>query len=51
MILRDYQKECVDNCIIALQKHGNTVAVAPTGSGKTIILSAVIKNILDKFIH
>lgn len=46
MILRDYQKECVESCIIALQKHGNTVAVVPTGGGKTVVLSAVIKDIL-----
>jgi len=49
MILRDYQKECVEKCVVALKDHGNTVAVAPTGSGKTIILSAIIKEILKEY--
>lgn len=41
MILRDYQVETVKKSVAALKKHGNTLAVAPTGAGKTIILSAV----------
>jgi len=47
MILRDYQKECVEKSITALREHSNTVAVAPTGSGKTVILSALIKHYLE----
>jgi DNA repair protein RadD len=41
MILRPYQERVVSNVVAALDKHGNTLAVAPTGAGKTIILSAV----------
>jgi superfamily II DNA or RNA helicase len=48
MILRDYQKECVEKSVLALGEHGNTLVVAPTGSGKTIILSAIIKEVLKE---
>lgn len=41
MILRNYQERMVKASVKALQDKGNTLAVAPTGSGKTIILSAV----------
>ncbi|MHA1540055.1 MAG: DEAD/DEAH box helicase family protein [Alphaproteobacteria bacterium] len=41
MILRPRQKIFVDHCVAALTKHGNTLGVAPTGAGKTIMLSAV----------
>lgn len=42
IILRQRQIEFVERSIEALQKHGNTLGVAPTGAGKTIMLSAVI---------
>ncbi len=48
MILRDYQKECVDKCLLALKEKNNTLAVAPTGAGKTVILSALIKEVLKE---
>ena len=48
MILRDYQKECVEKSVLALKEHDNTLVVAPTGSGKTIILSAIIKELLKE---
>ena len=41
MILRPYQKNMVEQAKAALLKHGNTLAVAPTGAGKTIILGAL----------
>ena len=41
MILRPYQEMMVGKAIEALDDKGNTLAVAPTGSGKTVILSAV----------
>lgn len=41
MRLRPRQVECVDRCITHLEQYGNTLAVAPTGAGKTIMLSAV----------
>ncbi len=42
MILRPRQKELVTRSVSALKTHGNTLAVAPTGAGKTIMLSAII---------
>lgn len=42
MLLRPRQKELVTRTVAALQTHGNTLAVAPTGAGKTVMLSAVI---------
>ena len=42
MLLRPRQKELVGRAVEALHRHGNTLAVAPTGSGKTIMLSATI---------
>ena len=42
MLLRPRQKELVARSVAALHKHGNTLAVAPTGAGKTIMLSAII---------
>lgn len=40
--LRQRQIEFVERSVEALQRHGNTLGVAPTGAGKTIMLSAVI---------
>ena len=42
MILRPYQKVAVSDACKALDKHGNTLVVAPTGAGKTIMLSALV---------
>lgn len=41
MQLRPRQKVFVDKCSAALVKHGNTLGVAPTGGGKTVMLSGV----------
>lgn len=46
MILRDRQKTFVQRSIAALAHWGNTLGVAPTGSGKTIMLSAVVGQVL-----
>lgn len=46
MLLRPYQKRVVDNCLQALQQNDNTLAVVPTGGGKTIILSSVTGRLL-----
>ncbi len=45
MILRDYQEDAVNSLIKSLKKNDSSLIVAPTGAGKTIILSAII----DKF--
>ena len=42
MLLRPRQAELVNRAVEALNLHGNTLAVAPTGAGKTIMLSATI---------
>lgn len=41
MILRKRQQEFVQNSVAALKEHGNTIGIAPTGAGKTLMLSAV----------
>nr|CRH06065.1 Putative nucleic acid ATP-dependent helicase Type III restriction enzyme, res subunit [Candidatus Magnetococcus massalia] len=48
MILRPRQKTFVERSVAALQEHGNTIAVASTGFGKTVALSAVVGQILKK---
>ena len=47
MILRPRQSLFVERSLSALDIHGNTLGVAPTGTGKTIILSAVTGKKLD----
>ena len=42
MILRPRQTAFVDRAVAALRAHGNTLAVAPTGFGKTIAMAAII---------
>lgn len=42
MILRPRQNEFVEKCLGALSEHGNTLGVAPTGAGKTVMLSKVV---------
>jgi superfamily II DNA or RNA helicase len=46
MILRPRQREFVSQSVVALKKHSNTLAIAPTGCGKTLMLSAVTKEII-----
>ncbi|ONF43300.1 helicase [Marinobacter lutaoensis] len=41
MLLRPRQKVFVERSLAALRQHGNTLGVAPTGAGKTIMLSGV----------
>lgn len=48
MLLRPRQKIFVDKSVAALEEYGNTLGVAPTGSGKTIMLSGVIGEVLKK---
>jgi superfamily II DNA or RNA helicase len=42
MMLRPRQKLFVERSLAALDKHGNTLGIAPTGAGKTIMLSAAV---------
>ena len=46
MILRPRQQEFVNQSIAALNKHGNSLGIAPTGCGKTLLFSAVTKKII-----
>ncbi len=46
MLLRPRQKLFVERSVAALRSHGNTISVAPTGAGKTIMLSGVVGEIL-----
>lgn len=48
MMLRPYQERVVVKAAAALEKHGNTLVVSPTGSGKTIILSALARRVAPK---
>ena len=41
MLLRPRQRLFVERSVRALGEHSNTLGVAPTGRGKTIMLSAV----------
>jgi DNA repair protein RadD len=43
MLLRPRQKVFVERSLAALDTHGNTLSVAPTGAGKTIMLSAAVR--------
>lgn len=45
MILRPYQEELVGKAMTALDEYGNSAAIAPTGAGKTIMMSALLKEI------
>lgn len=48
MLLRPRQKVFVERCLTALEKHGNTLGVAPTGSGKTVMLSALVGRLMER---
>jgi DNA repair protein RadD len=45
MLPRPYQSDLVRRAANALQLHGNTLAVAPTGSGKTIMMSMLLSEL------
>ena len=46
MILRKRQQEFVEKSVAALKQHGNTLGIAPTGAGKTLMFSAVVGELL-----
>ena len=46
MLLRPRQKTFVERSVRALEERGNTIGVAPTGSGKTLMLSGVVGRLL-----
>ena len=46
MLLRPRQKTFVERSVRALEAHSNTLGVAPTGSGKTLMLSGAVGRML-----
>lgn len=48
MKLRPYQQTSINKCVEALVEHKNTLAVAPTGAGKTVIIAKVVDEFLKK---
>ncbi len=48
MLPRPYQQRLVDKAEAALKQHGNTLACAATGAGKTIMLAMLAKRIGGK---
>ncbi|MDH5644581.1 MAG: DEAD/DEAH box helicase [Anaplasmataceae bacterium] len=48
MKLRPRQQIFVDRCLKALEQHRNTLGIAPTGAGKTIMLSYIIKELIER---
>jgi len=48
MRLRPRQKTFVERSIAALREHHNTLAVAPTGAGKTVMFSEVAGQLIKK---
>ena len=46
MLLRPRQQEFLDRAINALSKHDNTLGIAPTGAGKTILFSHLLGHLV-----
>jgi len=44
MKLRPYQEDAVKGCNSSLEKVGTTLLVMPTGTGKTVVFSQLVKN-------
>lgn len=48
MILRPRQEAFVSSCVDALKRCGNTLGIAPTGAGKTVMGAAIMEPFIDK---
>ena len=48
MLLRPRQREFIDRTLGKLSKNDNTLGIAPTGTGKTIIFSHLLGRLLTK---
>ncbi len=48
MLLRDRQKTFVERSVTALLERGNTLSVAPTGAGKTVMFSEIIGRLVSQ---
>lgn len=48
MKLRPRQQDFVQRALFAIAENGNTLAIAPTGAGKTVMLSAAVKQSMDR---
>jgi len=45
MLPRPYQETLVERAVSALSEYGNTLAIAPTGSGKTLMISWLLASL------
>ncbi|MBC7654368.1 MAG: DEAD/DEAH box helicase, partial [Oligoflexus sp.] len=48
IILRPYQIEGVDNCSIGFKKFKRQILTAPTGAGKTVMFSEIVKRAYER---
>lgn len=48
MLLRPYQSRLVERAVKALKAHGNTLAIAATGAGKTLMLAELARRVGGK---
>ena len=48
MILRPYQSRLVSRAVKALERHGNTLCVAPTGAGKSLMMGSLAQRVGGK---
>lgn len=48
MVLRDYQQAAIEGIFEAWESHRSTLAVLPTGVGKTVIFSSTIARLLER---
>ena len=50
MQLRDYQQDAVDSTVSYWDNGiNNVLVVLPTGAGKTVVLSKLIEDVLNKY--
>jgi superfamily II DNA or RNA helicase len=47
-ILRTYQHECIESVFREWQTHNSTLVVLPTGSGKSVIFSEIVRRMYPK---
>ncbi|MFA5161533.1 MAG: DEAD/DEAH box helicase [Elusimicrobiales bacterium] len=48
MILRERQRTFVERSVAALRERGNTLGIAPTGAGKSVMLASVVGKLAER---